>query len=122
MKNNTPTHKESLALLRFEVICQIKSRLAAGTSLAESLREASSRPWPGDDGIYYSFRTLESWWYQYSKRGFPGLAGKDTRGDAGKSRSIDEQTGLWIIERIKENPGTSLQVQGLFTKRKRSLG
>ena len=110
MKNPTPKHKERLALLRFEVICHIKSLITGGTSLAESLREASSRPWPNAEGVYYSCRTLETWWYDYAQSGFEGLSGKAAREDAGKSRSIDEKTGLWIIAGIKENPGTSFQV------------
>jgi putative transposase len=110
MKSDTPTTKERLALLRFEVICQIKSRLSAGVPLAEGLREASSRPWPGEEGKYYSYRTLETWWYDYARSGYRGLSGKSTRADAGKSRSIGEESGLWIIEAIKENPGVPLQV------------
>lgn len=110
MKNNTPNNKERLALLRFEVICHIKSQLGEGLLLSECLRAASSRPWPGEEGIYYSYRTLETWWYDYAKSGYQGLSGKSSRADAGKSRVIDEETGLWIIGRIKENPGTPLQV------------
>jgi transposase InsO family protein len=110
MKNDTPNNKERLALLRFEVICHIKSQLGEGLVLSECLRAASSRPWPGEEGIYYSSRTLETWWYDYAKSGYRGLSGKSSRADAGKSRAVDEETGLWIIERIKENPGAPLQV------------
>ena len=110
MKNDTPSNKERLALLRFEVICHIKSQRAEGLPLAECLRAASSRPWPEENGVYYSERTLETWWYGYGKDGYQGLTGKPRRDDAGKSRSIDEPTGLWMIERIRENPAMPLQV------------
>jgi len=110
MKNQEPNNKDRLTLLRFEVICHIKSRMAGGAALAECLREASSRPWPGENGYYYSFRTMETWWYAHDKLGFPGLAGKAVRDDTGKSRSIDEETGLWIIEAIGKTPGTALSV------------
>ena len=110
MQKDTPNNKERLGLLRFEVICHIKSQLGEGFSLAECLRGASSRPWPGEEGVYYSFRTLETWWYDYSKSGYSGLAGKTARADAGKSRALDAETGLWIIDQIKEKPGMSLQV------------
>jgi len=104
MKNPTPKLKERLALLRFEVICHIKSLITAGNPLAQSLREASSRPWPGADGRYYSCRTLETWWYDYEQKGFDGLARKAVREDAGKSRSIDEKAGASILAGVRENP------------------
>jgi putative transposase len=110
MKKDTPSNKERLALLRFEVICHIKSQRAEGLPLAECLRAASSRPWPDENGAYYSERTLETWWYGYGKDGYQGLTGKPRREDAGKSRSIDEATGHWMIERIRENPAMPLQV------------
>ena len=110
MPNHEPNNKERLALLRFEVVCHINTRNDGGVSLSECLREASSRPWPGEGGIYYSLRSLETWWYVYKKSGFAGLAGKFKREDAGKSRSIDEQTGLWILEAIAKSPQVPLSV------------
>jgi transposase InsO family protein len=110
MQNQGPNNKERLALLRFEVICHIKTLRQEAIPLAECLRVASSRPWPGEDGFYYSYRTIETWWYRNQRHGFPGLAGKDKRADAGKSRVIDEETGLWIIEAITKTPGAALSV------------
>ena len=102
--------KEHLALLRFELICHLKTLRKEGLPLAECLRNASSRPWPEPDGTYYSYRTLETWWYNYARSGYLGLSGKSGRADAGKSRSIDEETGVWILEKIQENPRMPLQV------------
>jgi len=110
MQNNAPNPKSALALLRFEVICHLKNLHKEGVPLAECLRSASSRPWPEPDGNYYSCRTLETWWYDYAKSGYTGLTGKDSRADAGKSRSIDKETGEWILMKIQENPRTPLQV------------
>lgn len=59
MQEPTPKPKERLALVRFEVICHIKTLRSDGLPLPECLRAASSRPWPGDDGQYYSYRTIE---------------------------------------------------------------
>jgi hypothetical protein len=81
-----------------------------GIPLDECLRAASSRPWPEPDGKYYSYLTLETWWYDYAKSGYPGLTGKSSRADAGKSRTIDPETGAWILQKIQENPKTPLQV------------
>jgi len=110
MSKDSSKPKERLALLRFEVICHVKTLRQEGRPLAECLRAASSRPWPEPDGCYYAYRTLETWWYDYARGGYLGLTGKASRTDAGKSRAIDEETGLWIIDKIRENPDTPLQV------------
>lgn len=110
MSTPTPNPKERLALLRFEVICHIKTLRQEGQPLALCLREAASRPWPGEEGTYYSFRTIETWWYDYTARGYQGLAGKSARADAGKSRSIDEELGLWLLDAVAKSPNTPLTV------------
>lgn len=110
MPNDTSDPKSAVALLRFEIICHLKSLRQEGVPLAECLRSASSRPWPGPDGVYYSPRTLETWWYAYAKSGYAGLTGKAVRADSGQSRSIDAETGLWILGQIKDHPGVPLQV------------
>ena len=110
MPNDAPNPKSALALLRFEVICHLKALRKEDVPLAECLRLASSRPWPEPDGKYYSPRSMETWWYDYAKSGYNGLTGKNTRADAGKSRSIDKETGEWILMKIQENPHTPLQV------------
>lgn len=61
MPKDTPAPKERLALLRFEVICHLKTLRQEGLPLSECLRDASSRPWPEPDGRYYACRTLETW-------------------------------------------------------------
>ena len=110
MSTPTPNPKERLALLRFEVICHIKTLRQEGQPLALCLRDAASRPWPGPEGTYYSFRTVETWWYDYTSRGYQGLAGKSARTDAGKSRSIDEELGLWLLDAVAKSPDTPLSV------------
>lgn len=110
MIKTTPKPKERLALLRFEVICHIKTLRQEGIPLAECVRAAALRPWPGDDGQYFAARTLETWWYDYAKSGYGGISGKSARRDAGQSRMIDEETGLWIIEAISKSPGVPFAV------------
>jgi hypothetical protein len=110
MSTPTPNPKERLALLRFEVICHIKTLRQDGQPLALCLRDAASRPWPGEEGKYYSFRTIETWWYDYTSRGYQGLTGKSARADAGKSRSIDEELGLWLLDAVAKSPNTPLSV------------
>ena len=107
---DTSTAKERLALTRFEAVSYIKVLQADGTLLADAIRQACARPWPDQHGRYYSFRTLETWWYRHAKRGFAGLQGKSRREDAGQSRSIDPQIGEWIISMIIEHPDTPLSV------------
>lgn len=110
MKNQAPNNKERLSLLRFEATCHIKTLQGEGITLSEALREACSRPWPEPNGNYYSFRTMETWWYNHKKHGFAGLAGKTVRADAGKSRTIDPEIGLWILDAVAKSPQTALAV------------
>jgi transposase InsO family protein len=110
MQNKAPTTKQRLALVRYEVICHVKTLRLEEIALADALRSASSRPWPGEDGHYYSYRTIETWWYRHLLLGFDGLAGKPQRADAGKSRAIDTETGLWIIDALTKSPATPFSV------------
>jgi len=110
MSNPTPKPKEQLAVVRFEVVCHIKTLRETARPLAECLREACSRPWPAENGRYYSYRTLETWWYDYAKDGFAGLSGTASRRDAGKSRLIDLETGEWILDAMEKSPGIPFSV------------
>ncbi len=110
MKTPTPKPKESLSLLRFEVICHIKTQRQQGIPLAECMRAAALRPWPGEGGQYFAARTIETWWYDYDKMGYAGISGKSARRDAGQSRLIDEETGLWIIDALSKSPGVPFSV------------
>jgi putative transposase len=110
MQKPTPKLKESRALLRFEVVCHIKTLRGEGIPLAKCVRAAASRPWPGENGQYFSFRTIETWWYDYADKGYAGIEGKPFRRDAGQSRLIDEETGLWILDAIEKSPGVPFSV------------
>ena len=110
MQNPTPKPKESRALLRFEVICHIKTLRGEGLPLTECVRDAASRPWPEGGGKYYSYRTIETWWYDYAKSGYGGIAGKARRRDAGQSRKLDQESGLWILDAIQKSPGIPFSV------------
>jgi hypothetical protein len=59
---------------------------------------------------YVSFRTIETWWYDYTSRGYQGLTGKSARADACKSRSIDEELDLWLLDAVAKSPNTPLSV------------
>ena len=110
MQKPTPKPKESRALLRFEVVCHIKTLRGEGIPLAKCVQAAASRPWPGENGQYFSFRTLETWWYDYVGKGYAGIEGKPFRRDAGQCRLIDEETGLWILDAIEKSPGVPFSV------------
>jgi transposase InsO family protein len=110
MKKPTPSFQESRALLRFEILCHIKTLRGEGFPLAECMRAASSRPWPGEGGRYFAARTIETWWYDYAKSGYAGISGKASRRDAGQSRVIDEELGHWILDAISKSPGVPFSV------------
>jgi transposase InsO family protein len=110
MQKPTPAPKEVLAILRHEVICHIKTLRTEGLPLVACVQAASSRPWPAEGGRYFAARTLETWWYDYTKGGFAGISGKARRCDAGKSRALDQESGLWMIEAVGKNPNVPLSV------------
>jgi len=110
MLNPTPKPKEQLAVVRFEAVCHIKTLRETPLPLAECLRDACSRPWPAENGRFYSYRTLETWWYDYAKSGFSGLSGTPSRRDAGQSRLIDQETGEWILDAMEKSPGIPFSV------------
>lgn len=110
MNNPPPKPEESRLLLRFEVLCHIKTLRGEGLPLAQCVRAAASRPWPAGGRRYYSYRTIETWWYDYAQAGYGGIAGKTRREDAGRSRAIDEETGLWTLDAMAKSPGVPLAV------------
>lgn len=106
---NQNSNSQNLALTRFRAVNFIEDQLRSGQCLAESLRDASLRPWPDENGDFYAVRTLEDWWYAYKKGGFDALQ-PATRSDQGKTRVLDEATGQWILEQIGQNPQVKFKV------------
>jgi putative transposase len=74
-------------------------------TLAQCLRRAASRPWPDLTGRYYSFGTLENWYYTYKHKGLQGLH-QQVRKDKGTSRTIRKELGQWITQELRQEPGT----------------
>ncbi|MGA7752889.1 MAG: DDE-type integrase/transposase/recombinase [Candidatus Sulfotelmatobacter sp.] len=102
--------RELAALVKYSAISYIESQRADGLSLVEALRGASLRPWPDRDGKQYSIRTLEDWWYTHAKGGFAALQ-SHRRSDRGGCRTMDAQTGKWLIEQIVAFPNIALKVR-----------
>ena len=107
--NDPQPNTSSLALTRFKVINALEDCLRAGLPLAEALRQASSRPWPDENGDHYAVRTLEDWWYAYQHGGFDALA-PSPRSDRGKTRVLDDATIAWLIEQVSQHPQVHLKV------------
>jgi transposase InsO family protein len=102
--------RELTALVKYSAVSYIESQRADGLSLVEALRQASFRPWPDRDGKQYSIRTLEDWWYTHANGGFVALQSR-RRSDRGGCRTMDSQTGKWIIEQIVAYPNIALKVR-----------
>ena len=62
-----------------------------------------SRPRPGEGGRYFATRTLETWWYDYTKSGFTGITSKAKRYDAGTSLALDKEMRLSMIHKCWPN-------------------
>jgi len=105
--HNPPTQTQ--ALTRFRALNFVEDLQRHGNTLAAALRQASSHPWPDENGDYYAVRTLEDWWYAYQKGGFNALVSAP-RSDQGKNRVLDEATAAWVLEQVTQNPTVSLKV------------
>jgi putative transposase len=109
MKKQTEQDAVTVALTRFKAVSSIEEHVRRGVGLAAALREASLCPWPDEAGRCYAVRTIEDWWYNYRREGFGGLEVK-RRSDRGASRSINAETGRWLVEQVCANPKIPFKV------------
>jgi len=107
--SNPNPESQNTALTRFRALSFVEDLLRCGHTLAWSLRKASLRPWPDENGDYYKVRTLEDWWYGYKHGGFDALIPAG-RSDQGQSRVLDEATATWILEQVTQNPAIPVKV------------
>jgi putative transposase len=109
MNNTQPNDPRTVALTRFKAVNTIEEHVRNGWALAEALREASLCPWPDETGRCYAVRTLEDWYYGYQKDGFSALEPQG-RSDRGSFRSMDADTGRWLIEQVCQYPKIPVKV------------
>jgi transposase InsO family protein len=109
MKKQPEEDPVTVALTRFKAVSSIEEHVRRGVGLATALRDASLCPWPDESGRCYAVRTLEDWWYNYQRKGFAGLE-VQRRSDRGSSRSINAETGRWLIEQVCANPKIPFKV------------
>lgn len=109
MKNIQLNDPQTVALTRFKAVNAIEDHVRKGCALAQALREVSLCPWPDETGRCYAVRTLEDWWYEYRKGGFGALEPR-RRSDHGSFRSIDADTGRWLIEQVCQYPTIPVKV------------
>jgi len=96
--------KNAIALKKFSIIGPVLNGQVSNN--VEYFRKVASSPieMPYYGMRNYSYKTLESWLYDYNKCGLEGLV-RGTRSDKGKSRKISYELGKEIIARRKANPG-----------------
>ena len=109
LNKNSNNPNQTLALTRFRALNFVEDLQRQGRTLAAALREASTQPWPDENGDYYAVRKLEDWWYAYQKNGFNALV-PAPRSDQGKSRTLDGATAAWVLEQVTQNPTVPLKV------------
>lgn len=109
MKKQPEEDPVTVALTRFKAVSSIEEHVRRGVGLATALRDASLCPWPDESGRCYAVRTLEDWWYNYQRKGFAGLE-VQRRSDRGSSRSINAETGRWLIDQVCANPKIPFKV------------
>lgn len=104
------TPQEQGALIRYSAISYLLQQQEDGHTLAESLRQASSRPWPdAHTGKHYAIRTLEDWWYAYQHSGFQALTNQP-RKDLGQRRSLTPEQQEWLLNQRQRYPQIPIKV------------
>lgn len=109
MKDDPQNPAQTTALTRFQAVTFVQEQQRTGQSLAQALRDASTRPWPDEHGDFYAVRTLEDWHYAYRQGGFDALL-PQPRADAGRHRVLDEATAAWVVAQVTQNPTVHLSV------------
>jgi len=109
MRNTQRNDPRTVALTRFKAVNTIEELVRNGCELAQALREVSLCPWPDETGRCYAVRTLEDWWYGYQKDGFSALEPQG-RCDRGSFKTIDAETGRWLIEQVSRYPKIPVKV------------
>ena len=120
----TEQDKRKIALFRYGVIAELVSRTDVSRGERErTIRGLSKREWeiPGSQRTRISRSTIHEWLrrYEQSGRRIESLWPRD-RSDAGRSRSIDEETELALVNLKRELPRVTLESL-LITARKRNL-
>lgn len=120
----TEEEKRKIALFRFGVIGELVSRTDISWGERErTIRGLSKREWeiPGSQRTHISRSTIHEWLQRYERSGqhIESLFPHD-RSDAGRSRSIDEETELALVNLKREMPRVTL-ASLLATARERHL-
>ena len=109
MSENFEKRKNEVALWRFAAVSFIEQKLREGFGVVEALRLAALRPWPDENGRYWSARTLEDYWYAWKRGGFAALQPK-SRCDEGAFRKLSAEVGQWLLSQVSQYPDIPLKV------------
>src|SRR5258708_5311351 len=101
--------KNEVALRRFAAVSFIEQKVREGFGVVQALRSAALRPWPDENGRYWSARTLEDYWYAWKSGGFAALQPK-SRGDQGAFRKLPTEVGQWLLRQVSQYPEIPLKM------------
>ena len=94
------------AVIRYRVLCGVEFLRERGLSLAQAMQKMSAGFLAGRQGGLYARRTIEDWWYSYSKVGFEALIPK-RRCDRGLPRILSVEDCALLKRLTREKPGAS---------------
>lgn len=123
--NKNQSRSEMIALFRYGIVANLLSVTKGGDSLKDEIIRLSKKTWlhPNGQMVRYSFGTLEEWYYDFKRFGFPGLMPR-CRKDKGLSRALDQALCDEITKRKKANPklSTAAIIRQLLTENKLTPG
>lgn len=103
---NQPQNSDALALARHAAVTWIQEALKENFTLVRALHLASQRAWGANT---YSASTLESWYYDFRREGFPALQRKP-RKDKGARKTFSPEATEALLEKRRQYPHLKVKV------------
>lgn len=106
--NQNKSRSEMIALFRYGIVANLVSVSKGAGNLKNEIMALSQKTWLHPDGqkVKYAFATIEEWYYNFCRFGFPGLFPKK-RKDSGACRALSVALQDEITRRKKANPNLS---------------
>lgn len=101
----TDEQKNKIALFRYGIISELVTGINKYDSKDAYFKAKSEQAWVDMDGnsVKFNEKTIERWYYAYSKYGFDALKPKE-RNDRGRTRKLDDEIMMVINHYVENHP------------------
>ena len=111
----TEQEKNDIALLRYSIIAPVITKTAPTGFKSDFFKEAGEKTYtlPNGKRAKFSWKTIEKWYYSYTKYGFDVLKPMG-RSDLGKNRKLDDEAQQVIRHYVEKYP--RMQATSIFKR------